>query len=536
MKIRTKMMVGFGTLLALIIILNGFSLVNLRKNSNTALALFEGPYFSSVVSTALSGTLSTADSALKSTVYNKKDTTAAAELETASKNISTTLEELKNNIDASNLETVNTAVKNYMTSLETVKQTGKISTEYEQALKQALNSSNNFAQQMNESVKESRNKLLEHTNRTIIIQDIIFVIIAVSAVCIAIRMSVIFIRPIKVLANGIRQMSKGNLTFQLESPSKDEIGALVDMLNEMASNIQSYIADISYILDEMSKGNLDVTVKNEYIGDFSQIKTSLNEIVTSFNETVHTMQNSAEQVYKGTNVMAQSTQTLSQNVEEQGNIIEQWNIHLKNVAQWTANDGKNAVAVKEQSSIANASMKESNRKTEKMLESMSEIKNTSKEIQKIVKVIDEIASQTNLLALNAAVEAARAGTAGKGFAVVADEVRALASKSTEAAKTSTALIESSMEAIDNGVLIASETAKEINEVAEIVLGMDVLLQKIDESTKSQGEAFDQMVQNMDKITESVQKTSAATEENAVTAQELSQQALALDTMAGRFHK
>lgn len=524
-------MVGFGTLLALIVILNAFSLVNLRKNSNEAIQLFEGPYSRAVISTALSGTIYTADSILKSTIYEK---TADSQLESATKEVSATLDKLKNNADAATIQTVSSSIENYLSTLAQVQKTGIISKEYQQALEQAVTSSNSLAQETNSFVVNSRDELLQHVNSTIIIQDIIFLITAISGILIAIRMSVIFMTPIKVLANGIRQMSQGNLSFQLENPSKDEIGALIDLVNKMAANIQGYIADINYILNEMSQGNLNVAVENEYIGDFSQIKISLNKIVASFNETVHTMQNSANQVYKGTSVLSESSQSLTQSAEEQTNVIEQWNLQLNNVAQWTENDSKNAAAVKEQSSLANASIIEGNKQTDAMLESMDEIRSTSKEIQKIVKMIDEIASQTNLLALNAAVEAARAGTAGKGFAVVADEVRALASKSAEAARTSTALIELSMKAVDQGSFIASETAKDIREAATIVSSMDKLLQEINESTKVQGEAFEQMMERMEDITSSVHQTSTATAENAATAEELSQQAFALDTMASRF--
>lgn len=227
-------------------------------------------------------------------------------------------------------------------------------------------------------------------------------------------------------------------------------------------------------------------------------------------------------------------QTLSQGATEQASSVEEL------VA--TTEDIRNHVEANEQSTkMANAQVTDvttvilnSNEQMQNMIHAMENINASSNEIGKIIKTIEDIAFQTNILALNAAVEAARAGTAGKGFAVVADEVRNLASKSAEAAKNTTTLIETSIKAVHNGTEIAGQTADLLSSVVEGSKSIAEVVNKIAADFSWQAEAISQVTEGINQVSSVVQTTTATAEENAASSQELSAQAQVLKSLVSKF--
>ena len=316
--------------------------------------------------------------------------------------------------------------------------------------------------------------------------------------------------------------------------SNDEVGRLALIFERTIQRLRSYIGEISSILDSIAAGDLTVSARQEYVGDFMSIKVSLDSIQSKLHDTMSQIRESAEQVSAGAEQVSNGAQALAQGATEQASSVQELSATISNIsgnAKRTAQATEEAGRFVEQ---AGGQLGVSMEYVKQLNTAMGKISSSSEEISKIIAAIENIAFQTNILALNAAVEAARAGSAGKGFAVVADEVRSLANRSDEAAKATKDLIESSIAAVNEGSGVVNEVTQSLERTSVSAGGVTSQMSIVVEAVDKQTTAISQVTEGIDQISSVVQTNSATSEQSAAASQELSSQASLLKSLVAAF--
>ncbi|SDN03545.1 methyl-accepting chemotaxis protein [Acetanaerobacterium elongatum] len=345
------------------------------------------------------------------------------------------------------------------------------------------------------------------------------------------------VKPLKKLSVASNRIADGDLDVTVETKSSDEVGQVSAAIGKTVLRLKeyiNYIDEVSQVLNKIAQGNLRYELSYDYQGEFAKIKDSLLNIQTTLSTTFSDILQSADQVAGGSEQVSGGAQGLSQSTTEQAATIQELSATISEISQNVNKNAKDSDTANKLTSEASRKLIAGNEEMKKMLSAMEDISAASKKIEKIIKAIDDIAFQTNILALNAAVEAARAGAAGKGFAVVADEVRNLASKSAQAAKDTTQLIQDAITAVENGTKIANKTAETLVEVIEGSEQAAKIVSEISQSTADQAKSIDQMTQGIDQISSVIQNNAATAEESAATSEELSAQAETLQRTVRQF--
>jgi len=353
---------------------------------------------------------------------------------------------------------------------------------------------------------------------------IIFIVIVAAGLAIAVVTTMIgkiitnsITEPVKQIDAAVASLRKGELSNveMLTYESEDELGDTIRNLKEAMGILADYVSEISVEVKAIAQGDLtrngdDIT---DFLGDFSELKTSLLYILKRFNSTLTEISNLAEQVSSNSSEVENASKSLADGATEQAGVIEELNATIDTVvdmAEDTAKETQNASArVKASANKAN----EEKEKMNELLTEMEHITEISKEIGNIITDIEDIASQTNLLSLNASIEAARAGEAGKGFAVVADQIGKLAADSAKSAVNTRDLIDKTLVEIEKGNTITRTTADAFNQIITDMESFAELAENTMEKANSQAESLEQIGQGIEQLSGVVQGNAASSEEN-----------------------
>lgn len=328
----------------------------------------------------------------------------------------------------------------------------------------------------------------------------------------------------------VRAAESGNLATRADASAFQ--GGYRELLEGVHATLDAVAAPIdeaNTVLARVAGRDLTARMAGTYRGDFDRLKGAINDAVAHLESSLQEVAICAEQVAGASAEISASAQAQASGASTQAGALQAVAGNLQQVAAVSRASAERAHRVRSMVVEARHDASDGERGMQQLTDAVGRIKATADQSARIVKTIDDIAFQTNLLALNAAIEAARAGDEGRGFAVVAQEVRSLAMRAAEAARTTGALIATSVAEADTGVRLNEASTRALGAIARRVESVDEVMREIMESS-------DQQAEGISAISGAVEEASLVTQHSAAGAEESSATAVELDAQSQRLRE